>query len=290
MIKAISEFTTVVVVLLILISCAASPTIPGRISEDGLVGRMATAKIDLPLRMGMVVYSDGAIDFAVYRTKLESLGTSIHRYENAQITEVEIEDDQINVRLNQGGKGGLVHKGHLKFILPEQMNRQGTTIYIKYGRQVTGQDFRPEKLAYALRDVLEIQGLGISSVSQPQQETMVTSNQASRATLLSVEVQPSRTVSGQEVDLSVHFEVEGATTQNPLSLTIGRQLYKGDQPLFSATRTQQGYWAAGVHSAHFSLRVPNSTAPGVYRFKAWLSYAGKEYAREALFEVLEIGR
>lgn len=58
-----------------------------------------------------------------------------------------------------------------------------------------------------------------------------------------------------------------------------------EEQLFATPRTQQGHWAAGVHSAHFSLRAPPAAKTGAYRFRAWVAQGGREEAREALFEV-----
>jgi hypothetical protein len=146
----------------------------------------------------------------------------------------------------------------------------------------------PERIASALRDVLEIEGVGLPAAAKPPSEP------ASAAVLpgvklLSVEAQPSRVMKGQQLNLTVHFEVEGATSERPLGLIINRQIYQGDRTLFSAPRTQQGHWASGIHSAHFAITVPSATKPGVYRFRAWISNGGKEESREALFEVLAGG-
>ena len=284
--------TVFVVGMSILISCAGAPPHmrPGAIIPEGeLVGRLVTAKIDLPMRAGMVVYANGEIDFTVYRNKLEALGPSIRRYERAQITEIEREGDGIQVRLNNGGKGGLIHKGHLKWLQPHQFNSSGTTIHIKYGRSSAESDFTPERVAYALRDVLEIEGVGAAATPAITPTDPVSAAVSEGVKLLSVEAQPSRVMRGQPLDLTVHFEVEGASNENPLGLTIHRQVYQGEKPLFSSPRTQAGHWASGVHSAHFTLTVPSTTVPGVYRFKAWISHGGKEESREALFEVLESG-
>jgi hypothetical protein len=288
MFKFLSKLTLVLVTMVLLNTCAAPPPSPSssRISDAKLVGRLVTAKIDLPLRKGMVVYSNGEIDFAVYRTKLEALGSSIRRHERAQITKIKRKSDHIRVRLNKGGKGGHVNKKALRWIIPELMNSKGTTIHIIYDHSPTEQDLRPERIAHVLRDVLEIKGIRSTPATQPR-PAVVEPPVSSGATLVSIEARPSRVISGQSLNLTVHFEVEGATTERPLSLTIIRQLYRGDNPLFSAPKTQQGYWAAGLHSSNFSLTVPPTTSPGVYRFKAWLSYGGKEDVREALFEVLE---
>jgi len=172
--------------------------------------------------------------------------------------------------------------------LPQQLNAAGALIVVDYGHPPTPDEVRPERVAYALRDVLEIEGVGAPAAARPLSEPMAPAV-ATGVTLLSVEAQPSRVPRGQPLNLTVHFEVTGATTGQPLSLIINRQLYQGETPLFSGPRTQQGHWAAGVHSAEFTLTVPATTTPGVYRFKAWLSHDGKEETREALFEVLEGG-
>lgn len=284
--------TFFVVGMSILISCAGAPQHmrPGAtIPEGELVGRIVTAKIDLPLRAGMVVYANGEIDFTVYRNKLEALGPSIRRYERAQITEIERESDGLQVRLNWGGKGWYIHKGHVKRIKPDRLNSQGTTIHIKYDRSPAESDFTPERVAYALRDVLEIEGVVAAATPAITPTDPVSAAVSEGVKLLSVEAQPSRVMRGQPLDLTVHFEVEGASNENPLGLTIHRQVYQGEKPLFSSPRTQAGHWASGIHSAHFTLTVPSATTPGVYRFKAWVSHGGKEESREALFEVLESG-
>lgn len=275
-----------------LVSCAAGPPPmrPGKMVPEGqLVGRLLTAKIDLPLYRGMLVYGNGEIDFGVYRTKLEALGPSIRRYERARITKVKPKGTQLRISLNSGGWNlGLNPKGQLRWLRPEQRNNQGTLIFIDYGRPPTSDDAHPERVAHALRDVLEIEGIGIGAAAAPiSLSEPVSPSVLPGVKLLSIEVRPSRVMMGQPLDLAVHFEVEGASTENPLSLTINRQVYQGEKPLFSAPRTQQGYWAAGIHSTHFTLTVPSTTAPGVYRFIASVSHGGKEESREALFEVLQ---
>jgi hypothetical protein len=94
------------VLMSLLISCAAGPPPmrPGKTVPEGeLVGRLVTAKIDLPLYRGMLVYGNGEIDFGLYRSKLEVFGPSIRRYERARITKVEQDDNRIEIRLNKGG-------------------------------------------------------------------------------------------------------------------------------------------------------------------------------------------
>jgi len=261
---------------------------PGQAVPEGeLVGRRATAKIDLPLRQGVLVYGNGEIDFAVYRIKLEALGASIRRYEWARITKVREKGNQLQISLNSGGWWGG-HKNSLRWKRPEQLNAEGALILVDYGRPPTADDMHPERIASALRDVLEIEGVGLPAAAKPPSEP------ASAAVLpgvklLSVEAQPSRVMKGQQLNLTVHFEVEGATSERPHALTIHRQVYQGENPLFSAPRTQQGHWASGIHSAHFAITVPSATKPGVYRFRAWISHDGKEESREALFEVLAGG-
>jgi hypothetical protein len=279
-----------VFVMSILVSCAAAPPSmrPGKMVPEGkLVGRLVKAKIDLPLYRGMLIYGNGEIDFGVYRNKLEALGPSIRIYERARITKVKQKGNQLRISLNSGGWNlGLNPKGQLRWLRPEQRNNQGTLIFIDYGRPPTSDDAHPERVAYALRDVLEIEGIGAAASPAPL-TAPVSPSVLAAVKLLSVEVQPSRVVMGQQLDLAVHFEVKGASTEDPLSLTINRQVFHGEKPLFSAPRTQQGHWAAGIHSAHFTLTVPSTTAPGVYRFVASVSHGGKEESREALFEVLQ---
>lgn len=276
----------------LLLSCAPAPPRAGpgaNVPEGTLEGRAVTAKIDLPLHKGMLVYGNGEIDFAVYRVKLESLGSSIRRYERARITQVKKKGDQLQIRLNSGGRTpGLAGRKELRWILPEQMNSQGTTILVDYGRPPTEADMQPASVARVLRDVLEIDGVSappaVASSAAP-----ATPDPPPGARILSVEARPSRVARGKELDLAVHFEVKGASTGQPLGVTISRQLYRGEETLFSAPRTQQGHWAAGVHSAHFAFTVPSSAGAGFYRFKAWVSHNGNEEAVEALFEVVAGG-
>ena len=274
----------------LLISCAAGPPSmrPGQAVPEGeLVGRRVTAKIDLPLRQGVLVYGNGEIDFAVYRIKLEALGPSIRRYERARITKVRENGNQLQISLNSGGWWGG-SKNSLRWKRPEQLNAEGALILVDYGRPPTSDDVHPERVAYALRDVLEVEGVGLPAAAKPASEP-ASSAVLPGVKLLSVEAQPSRVNRGQQLDLTVHFEVEGATSERPHGLTIHRQVYQGEKPLFSAPRAQQGHWASGIHSAHFAITIPSATKPGVYRFKAWISHGGKEESREALFEVLEGG-
>jgi len=290
MIRRILGLMTALVWISLLVSCAAAPPSmrPGApVAADELVGRVVTAKIDLPLRRAMLVYGNGEIDFGVYRTKLEALGPSIRRYERARITKAKRSGNQLELSLNSGGWWGGT-KNSLRWKLPQQLNAEGALIVVDYGHPPTPDEARPERVAYALRDVLEIEGVGAPAAARPLSEPMAPAV-ATGVTLLSVEAQPSRVPRGQPLNLTVHFEVTGATTGQPLSLIINRQLYQGETPLFSAPRTQQGHWAAGVHSAEFTLTVPAATTPGLYRFKAWLGHDGKEESREALFEVLEGG-
>jgi hypothetical protein len=276
----------------LLLSCAAAPshTGPGaKVPEGQLEGRSVTAKIDLPVHQGMLVYGNGEIDFATYRVKLESLGASIRRYERARITKVTKKGNQLQIRLNYGGRTvGLSGRNALRWVRPEQMNSLGTMILVDYGHPPTADDMRPERVAHSLRDVLEVEGVGAPADAAPPPGT------ASPAVppavkLLSVEPRPSRVVRGKELNLTVHFMVEGASTGQPLGLTISRQLYRGEKPLFSAPRVQQGHWSAGVHSAHFAFTVPPAAGEGMYRFKASVSHDGKEESGEALFEVLTGG-
>lgn len=254
---------------------------------------MVTASIDLPVNPGMLVYENGAIDFAVYRTKLESLGSSVRRYERARITQVRIKGNQLQIKLNKGGQPvGLAGRNALRWILPEQMNALGTQIYVDYGRPPSAMDMHPAAVARILRDVLTLDGvaaapeaagaaMGAESPSVP-----ATTEPAAGARLLSVEVLPSRVVRGRELNLAVHFEVAGASTAQPMGLTISRQIYRGEEPLFSAPRVQQGFWASGVHTANFTFKVPPSAGAGHYRFNVALSADGSEESRDALFEVL----
>jgi hypothetical protein len=261
---------------------------PGQAVPEGeLVGRVVTAKIDLPLRQGVLVYGNGEIDFGVYRSKLEALGPSIRQYQRARITKIRQIGNQLQISLNSGGWSGG-NKNSVKWRIPEQLNADGALILVDYGRPPTSDDVRPERVAYALRDVLEVEGVGLPAAAKPA------SGPASPAVvpgakLISVEAQPSRVMKGQQLNLTVHFEVEGATSERPHGLTIYRQVYQGEKALFSAPRTQQGHWASGIHSALFTITVPSATTPGVYRFKAWISLDTKEESREVLFEVLEGG-
>lgn len=276
--------------------CAAPPQNMrqgGSVPPDTLVGRVVTAKIDLPLRYGMVVYGNGEVDLGVYRLRMESLGASIRRYERARITRVQKKGNRLQVRLNSGGRSeGLAGKNALRWVRPEEYNGMGTEIFVEYGRRPTADDVRPESVAHVLRDVLEIDGVAAPAAaagtpSAPAGVAPAGAAATPGAKILSVEVQPSRVARGRELDLAVHFEVEGASSARPLGLIISRQVYRGEERLFATPRTQQGHWAAGVHSAHFSLKVPSASKTGVYRFRAWITQGGKEEAREALFEVLE---
>jgi len=288
--KALLTAIIAVVLISVFFSCAPKPPSMRQgatIAPNQLKGRVVTAKIDLPLRKGMVVYGNGEIDFGVYRDKLEVFGPSIRRYERARITKVAQNDHQIEISLNKGGHNrGWGPKGPPRWKTRQQLNAEGALLFIDYRRPITSEDFRPEKVAHALRDVLEISGIptaGHASTHPLQPRSQV----QAEATLLSVEARPSRVIKGAPLDLSVHFEIKGGTNENPLALVIHRQVYQGETPLFSPPRTQQGNWSAGVHSAHFTLNVPGNAQPGVYRFKAWLSRAGEEEdAREVLFEVL----
>lgn len=278
----------------LLLSCAAAPPHAGPgagayVPDGTLEGRPVTAKIDLPLHKGMLVYGNGEIDFAVYRVKLESLGSSIRRYERARITQVKKKGNQLQIRLNSGGRTpGLAGRKELRWILPEQMNSQGTTILVDYGHPPTAADMQPASVARVLRDVLEIDGVSAPPAAASS-AAPATPDLPPGARILSVEARPSRVARGKELDLAVHFEVKGASSGQPLGLTIARQLYRGEETLFSAPRTQQGHWAAGVHSAHFAFTVPSTAGPGLYRFKAWVSHNGNEEAVEALFEVVAGG-
>lgn len=279
-----------VFVMSILVSCAAAPPSmrTGKAVPEGkLVGRLVKAKIDLPLYRGMLIYGNGEIDFGVYRSKLEALGPSIRIYERARITKVKQKGNQLRISLNSGGWNlGLNPKGQLRWLRPEQRNNQGTLIFIDYGRPPTSEDAHPERVAYVLRDVLEIEGIGVAASTAPL-PAPASPAVLSSVKLLSMEARPSRVEAGQALDLTVHFEVEGASTENPLGLTIHRQVYLGEKPLFSAPKIQQGHWASGIHSAHFNFNIPSSATPGVYRFHASISHGGKEESREALFEVLQ---
>lgn len=97
--------------------------------------------------------ADGRIDFAVYRSKVAALGSSVRRYEQARIIEVEVKGNQLHVRLNNGGWWGLAHKGYLRWVRPEQMNAQGSAIIVDYGHRPREEDRHPERVACVLRDV-----------------------------------------------------------------------------------------------------------------------------------------
>jgi hypothetical protein len=294
MVRKLLGLTVVLAGVSLLISCAPAPhhmVGPSAVIPEGeLVGRVITAKIDLPLYRGMLVYANGEIDFGVYRSKLEVFGPSIMRYERGRITKVEQDSNRIEISLNKGGNvRGWGPAGIPRWKTRGQLNAEGALLLIDYGRLITSEDMKPERVAYALRDVLEIEGIGVTSAPEDRTASVTPAVLAS-IKLLSVEARPSRVAPGQTLDLAVHFEVEGASTENPLGLIISRQIYEDEKPLFSSPRTQQGHWAAGIHSAHFSMTVPANTRPGFYRFKATVSHSGEEEWREALFEVLEGGR
>ena len=241
MIRRILGLMTALVWTSLLLSCAAAPPsmMPGApLAAGELVGRVVTAKIDLPLRRAMLVYGNGEIDFGVYRTKLEALGPSIRRYERARITKAKRSGNQLELSLNSGGWWGGT-KNSLRWKLPQQLNAEGALIVVDYGHPPTPDEARPERVAYALRDVLEIEGVGAPAAARPLSEPMAPAV-ATGVTLLSVEAQPSRVPRGQPLNLTVHFEVTGATTGQPLSLIINRQLYQGETPLFSAPGLSRG--------------------------------------------------
>lgn len=276
--------------LVLLSACSAGLSLQqdADIPGDQLVGRVVTAKIDLPLRAGMVVYENGEIDFAIYKKKLNQSMVSVHRYERAKITKLERKSSELRLRLNYGGRSTFLNSKRGRWDRTSK-NYLGTTIHIKYDHPLSAEDLRPESVARALRDVLEISGISLVPAAVPAvppPPTQIPGTDANRgAELLSIEAHPSRVNRGQALNLNVHFEVESATNKNPISIIISRQVYKGETPLFSAPRTQQGFWTTGIHSAKFSLPVPQKTAPGIYRFKASLSYDGNTSEREVLFEV-----
>lgn len=273
---------------LLLSGCAAPPPQPDprTIPPDQLTGRIVTAKIDLPLRRGMLITSDGAIDFAVYRDKMSALGPSIRRFEQARINGMESEGNRLGIRLNGSGRGDIFHKGHLRWVQPSELNSLGATVFIEFPHPPDAADMRPENIAYILRDVLDIQGvnLGPAATADTAKPTLSSAPEP-EASLVSVEVEPNRVAPGESLDLIVHFEVKGATSQAPLNISIERQLYLGSTPLFSAPQVQQGFWASGIHTAHYELVVPQSTASGLYRFEAGLRVGDDLDRRDSLFEV-----
>jgi hypothetical protein len=284
--RRVSHPLAAVMLAVFFASCSGPPSHvqDGGLPDYQLVGRTVESKIDLPIRSGMVVYANGEIDLAVYRAKLADLGFSIRRYERAQITTVRKRGDYLYIRLNHGGFGPLAHKGHLRWIQPAQLNAKGTAIHLKFGRPLTMDDLRPETVAYALRDVLSIKGVSAESAAR-HTATPPPPAGPSTARLLSVQAQPSRVVPGALLSLSVHFEVTQAAPAQPLDLTVYRQVFRDEEPLFSVPREQNGSWPAGVHAAHFTLTVPPAAPPGVYKYRAWLSGGDGKTMKEALFEV-----
>jgi hypothetical protein len=258
--------------------------------EKALKNRGATARIDLPIRKGMKVSWDGRIDLAVYREKLDDFPVSIRKHERATIRFFDFEKKSIRVVLNGGGMGKMQHRGHLRWIRPEQYNQRGTTIVIDYGRPLTTADLDPDKIAYALRDVITIDGFEIRGPRTPairSRNTVAASASASAPVvrLVAVEVIPSRVRRGATVELMIRFEVKGAGPDGA-TVTESRQVLQGETGLFSEPKRGSGTWQDGLHSSSFEMVVPTVAAPGYYRFVGGVVIDGTTHSRDSIFEVL----
>ncbi|HPR65210.1 MAG TPA: hypothetical protein PK014_13450 [Thermoanaerobaculia bacterium] len=101
--------------------------------------------------------------------------------------------------------------------------------------------------------------------------------------ILSTSVQPVRVRAGEQVDLVIHYRVQGIPPSTSFEAVELRALYMGDKKL--ASFRDPIARGSGSFTSSKKVKVPSSAKPGVYRFTARIEFAGSEAEAEAIFEV-----
>ena len=278
--------------------------------ESFLEGRTATAKIDLPLdnHAGLWVYWNGEFDVELYAQSLTKAPVSVPRGRAGTIVDVSFGRNEINVDVN--GRGTYVNSRAAERVQvsPEEAYRMGSRIAVTFGRRLTEQDCRIESVVLALDGVVAIAGAEaiveraaraagllppaptaetvgrVPAAADRPAATTPTPAQPNVA-LLAAEVQPMELAPGDEVKLSVHFQLAGLAPGTTTSVLEERQLYFQDRPLFSDARSATRSWPDGTHTTTFSFQFPESASAGVYRFVVSIQTLGQTLEKDAAFVV-----
>jgi hypothetical protein len=101
--------------------------------------------------------------------------------------------------------------------------------------------------------------------------------------ILGASVNPAQLTRGAQMDLVITYVVEGLPPGASFPANEERNLLVGDRQL--AHFEQQIPRTTGTFTSAQKIAVPATLKPGVYRFQARISVAGKSAAADALFEV-----
>jgi len=101
--------------------------------------------------------------------------------------------------------------------------------------------------------------------------------------LLAASVQPARIGPGDEIALVVNYALEGLPPGAGFEVQETRELLSGDRSL--TTLEDRVTRAAGTYTSSQRMRVPESLAAGLYRFRVRVRVAGLEAGGEAVFVV-----
>ena len=99
--------------------------------------------------------------------------------------------------------------------------------------------------------------------------------------ILSVSIRPARAQPGEEIDLIIHYRLEGVSATSFCQVVEQRHLRSGDKDLASFRDVVER--TIGSYTSTKRVRIPTSAPSGVITFKADVSLAGSR--AEAIFEI-----
>jgi len=249
----------------------------------------------------IIVTPDGQLDMERYRKMIGITGVSFTPGESGK-----------RIWFNPHPKKGVIRVALIKKTFPKSV------IEIDYGRPLSIEDITRENLVRALVNLIEIDGEplptdfdpeafaeflagegteSLTDVGAGQLAAAVTPTPQAAPTpevpavydpelqVLSAEVDPIQAKPGQEIRLQIHFELSGVPEGRSVPITIERQLYFRDEPLFSTPETTTEDWPTGRHTSSIVLPVPTDAPVGMFRLAVTVRGAGSEQREEALFAI-----
>jgi hypothetical protein len=257
-------------------------------------GRRVTASIDLPLVHlpgGMWVFWNGEYDLETYAESLKHGPASILRGQSSVIKDVRVRGKDILYEV--GGGGLMAHWQGPYDKTPAEVRKHGSLVGVAFGRKLTAADCSVESNIRALSGVMDIAGVDAPPpLPGTQTDSAVTTGSGSVGPpvpagepgfeLISAEVEPTRVRPGESIRLITHFKVTGGSV---VEVAESRQLYSGDQGLFSQPRSETTSWPAGVHESTLEFEVPAVAGPGFYRYEVVIQALGQERRKDSLFEI-----
>lgn len=280
--------------------------------NERFAGKMATAKINIPIVRSLYVRPDGSFDERRYYERVKKFPTGLKAGESAKLQRIVVERDGIALCLHR--QCGLPRMAVRRTTLFTS-KRKTARVLIELGRPVTAADLEPDAVLRAIQRVLSIEGeqpptdfspdallaglaepaggatgaqesAGVAGGSLPAgaeggSEGVELAAVDPELRVLSAEVDPPRASPGESIALVAHFAVSGST----LPITEERQILVEGRALLSQPRASTADWAPGNHTSRLELELPHTARPGIYVFRLTLRGGGLEQTKEALFEV-----